>query len=185
MNTDLARVSRLDNYGDFTSPENDHGIHIDVSVKGNVGFSEVVIPAHMSGWKGPDATYAHKGAVATTIETVMAFSGIHFLKRATNAKSLLVEYFTQVPIKTKLRAEARLVQKRGENEAILECVLSDEHGTVLARGTGTYALYSTDQLRNLAHAQFPELVLGPNQANTVAACRPADLTRFEDTLKTM
>jgi len=187
MNTEVAnavRVKRLEKYSDFTSPENNRGISIEVSVKGGVGFSEVTIPAYMSGWKGPDITYAHKGAVATVLETVMAFSGIHLLKLATNAKSLSVEYFTQVPIETKLRAEAKLVQRRGQNEAIMECVLRDAQGTLLAQGTGTYALYSPDQLRSLARAPFSELALGPKVLSE-AGCNREDLARFEESLKTM
>lgn len=185
MNTDSVRVQRLEKYSDFTSPENNHGISIEVAVKGEVGFSEVTIPAYMSGWKGPNATYAHKGAVATVLETVMAFSGIYLLKLATNAKSLSVEYFTQVPIETKLHAEARLTQRRGQNEAIMECVLRDAHGTVLAQSTGTYALYSVDQLRNLAQTPFAELAVGPRGGVLEPACTGRDLPRFEELLKTM
>jgi acyl-coenzyme A thioesterase PaaI-like protein len=179
-----GRVARVKKYGDFTSPESDHGLPIEVTVKGDTAYSEVTIPPHMAGWRGPDQIYAHKGAVATVLETVMAFSGIRFLKKATNAKSLFVEYFTQVPVKTKLRAEAKLMQQRGESEAIFSVVLSDAEGRVLAQAAGTYALYSVEQLRNLSNSQFKELALGPG-AFGFAACRPEDLSIFEQQLAGM
>ncbi len=82
------------------------------------------------------------------------------------------------------RGEAKLLQRRGQNEAIMECVLRDAHGTVLAQSTGTYALYSPDQLRNLAQAPFSELALGPRVRSESASNRQ-DLARFEESLKTM
>ena len=160
-----------------------NGLAIDVHIKGDKAYSEVTIPESMAGWRGPTQTYAHKGAVATVLETVMAFGGIHFLKMATNAKTLSVEYFTQVPIKSKLVAEATLVRKRGDSEAILECVLKDGNGVTLAHGTGTYALYTPEQLRS-TDGVFAELALGPSLRNTTA-CRVEDVVRFEETLKSM
>lgn len=179
-------VTRLPKYADFTSPTNARGLGIKVQVKGSTAVSEVTIPRHMSGWQGPTEAYAHKGAVATILDTVMAFGGIHFLKRATNTKSLTIDYYTQVPVGTKLRAEARLVQRRGDSEAVIECALSDAKGTVLAKGTGTYATYSPEQLRDLTTLGNPELVLPPGintrQLANRAACKPADLTAFEKML---
>lgn len=175
---------RLERYSTLTSQNNKRGVPIDVVVRGRTAYSEVTIPAHMGGWIGPDQTYAHKGAIATVLETVMAFGGIRFLKRATSAKTLSVEYFTQVPIKTKLRAEATLVERRGDGEAILQGTLRDGKGNLLARSTGTYALYSTDDLRNLGQSKaLSELVLaaGAKQLG-MAACRPADLAQFEQML---
>ena len=180
-----TRVARIDKYADFTSPQNKQGLHVEVDVKDRTGVSEVTIPKHMSGWVSPEQTFAHKGAIASVLDTVMAFSGIRLLKRATNTKSLSIEYFTQVPVETKLKVEARLVQRRGDSEAILEAVIRDEGGTIMARGTGTYALYSVEQLRNLN--KFPHvaaLALGP-RASGFAACRPEDLSIFENMLNSM
>jgi acyl-coenzyme A thioesterase PaaI-like protein len=180
-NGSASRIARIDKYQDFTSPDNKSGISIDVDVKGNTASSQVTIPDHMAGWRSPDATYAHKGAVATVLETVMAFGGIRMLKCATNAKSLVVEYFTQVPLGAKLQVEAKLMQQRGKNEAILSAVMRDDQGTVLAQATGTYALYTVEELRNLSNNSFAELALGPRLAGRVA-CRVADLNAFEQSL---
>jgi len=182
-------VARLAKYTDFTSPTNAKGLGIKVQVKGKTAFSDVTIPQHMAGWQGPTEAYAHKGAIATIVDTVMAFGGIHLLKRATNTKSLTVEYYTQVPVGAKLRAEARLVQKRGDTEAVLECELRDAKGTVVAKGTGTYATYSPAQLRDLTSLGNPELVLAPSadtaKLANLAACRPADLAAFEKMLSAL
>ena len=187
-NTANRAVRRLKGYVDFTSPENDRGLPIEVTVKGNTAVSQVSIPGHMSGWQGPDQTFASKGAIATVLDTVMSFGGIHFLKKATVTKSLTVEYFTMVPVNTKLRAEARLVQQRGDGEAIIECTLSDSKGTQLARSTGTYAAYSVDELRNVSKSQTRQLLVGPGErlaATRLVACKPADLRAFEEMLSSL
>jgi acyl-coenzyme A thioesterase PaaI-like protein len=176
-------VQRLEKYLDFTSSENVNGLAIDVHVTGDIASSDVTIPESMTGWRGPTQSYAHKGAIATVLETVMAFGGIHFLKVATNAKTLCVEYFSQVPVATKLIAEATLVGKRGNVEAVLEGVLKDSSGAILARSTGTYALYTTEELLS-TDGVFADLARGPNLRNA-AACRPEDVTRFEETLRRM
>lgn len=189
MTAAAANVRRIEKYMDFTSPESTHGLGIQVHIKGGSALSEVVIPESMAGWRGPDQTFAHNGVVATILDTVMAFGGINFLKRATVTKSISVEYFTQVPVKAKLQAEAKLLQKRGDSEAILESELRNDRGVVMARAIGTYALYSPEQLRNVSQTSFPERLLAPGinlaALRSVSACGREDLTIFENNLKSL
>ena len=188
MRDATSRVIRLEKFMDFTSPENPHGIGIRVNVKDGVAYSDVTIPETMSGWQGPEQAFGHHGIVATILDTVMAFGGIHFLKRATATKGLSIEYFAQAPTHTRLRVEAKLVQKPCEDEAVLEGALRDAKGILIARATGTYALYSPAQLRDLTLALHPNLLLAPGvnpRVRSDAACRPADITRFENALRSM
>lgn len=188
MNDTAAEVVRLEKFMDFTSPENSHGIGIRVHVKDGIAFSHVTIPESMSGWQGPEQAFAHSGVVATILDTVMAFGGIYMLKRATATKALSIEYFAQAPTQTRLRVEAKLVQKRNENEAVLEGALRDAKGRLIARGVGTYALYSPKQLRDLSLTLHPNLLLAPGidpRVRSDAACRPEDVTRFENALQAM
>jgi len=158
-------LPRLEGYEDYTRP--DYGFPMEFYAKEGKIFSSVTVPKHMGGWRDRDQVQAHPGAVSMILDTVMNRGAIYLLKRSAMAKSLSVEYFKPVPIGKELQAESKVLMKRGEGEVVMESVLSDNNGNLLAKGIETFDLYTPQQLRDLA------------------LCRPQDILAFEQMLKTL
>ncbi len=103
-------------------------------------FSNVVIPSHLGGWKN----FAHGGIISTILDEVMGWTAIFRLRCLTLTKSMSIDFLKPVILETPLRAEGRLLRRDSEREATLVGHIQGADGTVLAKATGTFAVFTPD-----------------------------------------
>jgi uncharacterized protein (TIGR00369 family) len=116
---------------------NHSGLRMKFFTDGESLFSELSVPAHMSGWRN----MTHGGIISTMLDEIMSWSAIYLLKRFILTKSIQVEFLKPVYIQKPLRVQGKVAEIVTEREARMEAALFDEDGVLCARATGTLALF--------------------------------------------
>jgi uncharacterized protein (TIGR00369 family) len=111
-------------------------------------YSQLVVPEHLCGW----SNIVHGGVLTTILDEIMSWSAIHLLKRIALTRSLTVEFVKPVQVGSELRAEARVREADGKNDAITEGVIFDPRGDACARATANFKVFSPAVARRLGIA---------------------------------
>jgi uncharacterized protein (TIGR00369 family) len=120
--------------------KNEHGLQMRFFTNGSALFSRITIPKHLSGWQN----YAHGGVITTALDEIMGWSAIHLLKTFVLTKSISIDFLKPVFVGTEMKAEARLVEKRSDREAVMEASLFDPEGNLCSKSVGVFALLSPE-----------------------------------------
>ncbi|MCJ7602424.1 MAG: PaaI family thioesterase, partial [Desulfobulbaceae bacterium] len=82
---------------------------------GDSVVSRVAVPDHLCGW----GRVVHGGIIATMLDEIMGWTAIYLLKRLVLTKSLRVQFEKPLFAGDMLWLEGRVLEKRGEREALL------------------------------------------------------------------
>jgi uncharacterized protein (TIGR00369 family) len=115
---------------------------------GELVYSRIEVPAHLCGW----SNIVHGGVLTTILDEIMSWSAIHLLKRIALTRMLTVEFVKPVPVGRALRAEARVREADGKNDAITEGVIYDPRGDACARAMADFKVFSPAVARRLGIA---------------------------------
>jgi uncharacterized protein (TIGR00369 family) len=111
-------------------------------------YSQLTVPQHLCGW----SNIVHGGVLATVLDEIMSWSAIHLLKRIALTRTMTVEFVKPVQVGSALRAEGRVRETDGKNDAITEGVIYDPRGDACARATANFKVFSPAVARRLGIA---------------------------------
>jgi uncharacterized protein (TIGR00369 family) len=112
---------------------------------GTAVYSQLQVPEHLCGW----SNIVHGGVLTTILDEIMSWSAIHLLKRIALTRSMTVEFIKPVQVGSALRAEARVREADGKNDAVTEGVIYDSRGDACARATANFKVFSPAVARRL------------------------------------
>jgi uncharacterized protein (TIGR00369 family) len=130
------------------SSTNQYGLQMKFLTDGESVYSQMEVPDHLCGW----SNIVHGGVLTTILDEIMSWSAIHLLKRIALTRTLTVEFVKPVPVGRTLRAEARVREADGKNDAITEGVICDPRGDTCARATANFKVFSPAVARRLGIA---------------------------------
>jgi uncharacterized protein (TIGR00369 family) len=96
---------------------------------GSAVYSRVKVPEHLCGW----SNIVHGGVLTTILDEVMSWSAIILLKRIALTRGIAVEFIKPVQVGGELKAEGRVRETGGQNDAVTEGVLYDASGRMPAQ----------------------------------------------------
>jgi uncharacterized protein (TIGR00369 family) len=108
-------------------------------------YSQLQVPEHLCGW----SNIVHGGVLTTILDEIMSWASIHLLKRIALTRSMTVEFIKPVQVGSTLRAEARVRETDGKNDAVTEGVIYDPPGETCARATANFKVFSPAVARRL------------------------------------
>jgi uncharacterized protein (TIGR00369 family) len=115
---------------------------------GQAVYSRLRVPEHLCGW----SNIVHGGVLTTILDEIMSWSAIHILKRIALTHSIRVEFLKPVQVGSELRAEARVQEADGKNDAVTAGVIYDPRGDPCARATANFKVFSPAVARRLGIA---------------------------------
>lgn len=130
------------------SPVNSSGLQMRFLTDGAAVYSQLTVPQHLCGW----SNIVHGGVLATVLDEIMSWSAIHLLKRIALTRTMTVEFVKPVQVGSALRAEGRVRETDGKNDAITEGVIYDPRGDACARATANFKVFSPAVARRLGIA---------------------------------
>lgn len=140
------RLPNLENHKCFgCSPSNPSGLQMKFYSRGESVFSWVTVPDHLCGWHN----LAHGGAVSAVLDEIMGRAAVYFLKKFIMTKSMTVEFLKPILIGQEMKAEGKVLERKNDREATVDGLIFDAKGTLCARGTGTFALFTPDVLMKM------------------------------------
>ncbi len=101
------------------------------------------VPDHLTGWDH----IIHGGIITTMLDEIMGWSALHLLKKMTLTKSITVDFLKPVYLGEEIRLEGRMVELRGDREALMQGILYNQADQACAKATGIFALFTIDQMR--------------------------------------
>jgi len=135
------------------SPVNPSGLQMKFYPKDSSVFSQLKVPEHLGGWN----QLVHGGVLSTILDEVMSWAAIYLLKRITLTKSMTVDFLKPVYIDYPLSAEGKVLEIKGRHEAVMEGILSNSEGTICARSTANFAIFSPAVAKRLGIANEEHL----------------------------
>jgi acyl-coenzyme A thioesterase PaaI-like protein len=126
-------------------PDNKAGLGMQFFSDGDSVVSRVAVPDHLCGW----GRVVHGGIIATMRDEVMGWAAIYLLKRLVLTKSLQVQFEKPLFAGDMLWLEGRVLEKRGEREALLTGEVINPAGERCASAQGVFALFTGDAAKNL------------------------------------
>jgi uncharacterized protein (TIGR00369 family) len=130
------------------SPTNPSGLRMRFLTDGEAVYSRLKVPEHLCGW----SNIVHGGVLTTILDEVMSWSAITLLKRIALTQGITVEFIKPVHVGSELKAEGRVRETGGKNDAVVEGVLYDASGEPCARASATFKVFSPAVARRLAIA---------------------------------
>lgn len=112
-------------------------------------ISWVTVPQHLCGW----SRLVHGGVITTMLDEIMGRSVIYLLKKLGLTKHMEIEFIRPVFIGKELRIEGNVREVLNDREALAEGVLYDEEGRVCTKSKGTFALFSTERMKQMGVAE--------------------------------
>ena len=147
--TPLKELPRSGNHNCFgCSPANPSGLRMRFFSDGDAVYSRVTVPEHLCGW----SNIVHGGVLTTILDEIMSWAAIYLLKRIALTRSINVEFIKPARVGHEIRAEGRVAQTNGKNDAVTEGVLIDASGEVCARASAVFKVFSPAIARRLAIA---------------------------------
>jgi len=135
------------------SPVNPSGLQMRFFSDGAAVYAQLAVPEHLCGW----SNIVHGGVLTTILDEIMSWSAIHLLKRIALTRTLTVEFVKPVQVGSELRAEGRVREADGKNDAITEGVIYDPRGDACARATANFKVFSPAVARRLGIADEASL----------------------------
>jgi uncharacterized protein (TIGR00369 family) len=120
------------------SPVNAAGLRMTFFRQDDAVYSRAAIPEHLCGWN----SVAHGGVVSTILDETMSWAAMVLLKRLSFTRKMTVEFMQTVAVGATMETESRVLEVRGDREAVVEGVLTDSDGNVCAMSRGTFRIFS-------------------------------------------
>lgn len=130
------------------SPVNPSGLQMRFFTDGRMVYSQLRVPEHLCGW----SNIVHGGVLTAILDEIMSWSAIHLLKRIALTRALTVEFLKPVPVGSELRAEGRVRETDGRNDAVTEGVIYDPRGDACALASAKFKVFSPAVARRLGIA---------------------------------
>ncbi|MGD9504142.1 MAG: PaaI family thioesterase [Syntrophobacteraceae bacterium] len=127
------------------SPTNPSGLHMKFHTDGEMVFSSLTVPSHLCGWDN----LVHGGVISTILDEIMGRAALFMLKRLSLTKSLTVDFLKPLYIGDEIRTEGRVLEVKGEREAVVEGIIYDSSSKLCARSTGVFKLFTPENLLRL------------------------------------
>jgi uncharacterized protein (TIGR00369 family) len=145
----LKELPRSANHNCFgCSQVNPAGLRMRFFTDGSAVYSQVAVPEHLCGW----SNIVHGGVLTTILDEIMSWSAIFLLKRIALTRSIRVDFIKPAKVGQALKAEGRVSQTDGPNDAVTEAVLIDAAGEVCTRATAAFKVFSPAVARRLGIA---------------------------------
>ncbi|MBN1497344.1 MAG: PaaI family thioesterase [Spirochaetes bacterium] len=145
----IEKMKKLPNRGKNPcfgcGPSNPYGLRMAFYTDGVSVFSPLSIPGHLCGWND----LAHGGVISTVLDEAMSWAAISLLGRYILTRSMTVDFLRPVWIKRQIVAEARVMEKVNERDAVMEGAIYDDTGALCARSQGRYALFTLEGINRL------------------------------------
>ena len=135
------------------SPVNPSGLQMKFFASQDTVISNITIPEHLCGW----SNIAHGGVLTTVLDEIMSWTALHFLKRITMTRSINIEFIKPVYIRNPLKAEGRVLEQSERHGAVMEGTLYNDKGTVCAKSTADFAVFSPKVAKRLGIADDASL----------------------------
>jgi uncharacterized protein (TIGR00369 family) len=135
------------------SPINPSGLQMKFYTNDSAVFSEIQVPAHLCGWNN----LIHGGVLSTILDEIMSWAAIYLLKRITLTKSMTIDFLKPAYIDHTLKAEGKVLELKGRHEAVMEGILLNSDGTICARSTANFAIFSPAVAKRLGIANQEHL----------------------------
>ena len=142
----LKRLPNTDTHNCFAcSPKNPSGLKMTFFASDRSVFSQVTIPHHLCGWNN----LAHGGVLSTILDEVMSWTAMYLLKNIVMTRSITVEFLKPVYIGQRLKAEGRVLEVKGQHQAVLEAFIYDPEEEICAKAKGNFAIFSSRIARRM------------------------------------
>ena len=149
-------VPNRDDHNCFAcSPQNPAGLAMKFYSDGTSVVSWLQVGGHLCGWDN----LVHGGVISTMLDEIMSWTIIHLLRKFILTKRITVDFLKPLYVDTPLRVEGRIKELRGQREAIVEGVVTDEERGLCARSVGTFALLKPQIARRMK-IMSPEAIDG-------------------------
>ncbi|MEJ2727715.1 MAG: PaaI family thioesterase [Deltaproteobacteria bacterium] len=146
-NEEYIQLPNRGNHNCFgCSPVNAYGLQMTFYANEAAVFSKVTVPEHLCGWNN----LVHGGVLGTILDEIMSWSAIYLLKRVPMTKSMTVDFLKPTYVGNPLKAEGRVLDKKGKHEALLEGRIYNKDDICCASSTGTFAVFSPAVARRLS-----------------------------------
>jgi uncharacterized protein (TIGR00369 family) len=142
-------------------PANPSGLHMRFYANENEVVSWVTVPDHLRGW----SNLVHGGIISTLLDEIMSWAAIHLLQKIIVTKSMTVDFVKPIYIGQKLKAQGRIVEVAGRNEAILQGYLHNAQDELCAKSRGRFALLKPKVAVRLGVVDAEDLEILLNQTN--------------------
>ena len=146
---DTASLNPLPNMKDHNcfgcSPVNPHGLQMIFLAAPGAVASRLSVPDHLCGWNN----IVHGGVVSTILDEIMSRAAVYLLGRVILTRSIQVDFLKPVFTGKPIQAEGRVLERINEREAMIEGQLFNAEGTLCARSTGHFALFTPKTIRKL------------------------------------
>lgn len=142
----LKEISNRSDHRCFgCSPNNRHGLQMKFYTDDSSVYSWIVVPPHLSGW----SDLVHGGVLSTIMDEIMSWTAIHTLRKFILTKSIGVDFLKPVFIGQRLMAEGRVSGTAKKRQATVEGYLYNDDDRLCVKGTGTFALFTLDEVRKM------------------------------------
>jgi uncharacterized protein (TIGR00369 family) len=137
----LKQIPGLDNHNCFgCSPRNASGLQMEFFSSDKSLLSRVTVPDHLCGW----SNLVHGGVISAILDEIMSWSAMVQLKKIILTKSITVDYKHPVYTGKALMVEGKVLEVKGEREALMEGLLYSDEGKLCSRSEGTFALFTPE-----------------------------------------
>ena len=154
MEKDRKYLPNSSNHNCFgCSPVNPSGLQMKFYTNGSSVYSQVKVPEHLCGWN----QLVHGGVLTTILDEIMSWATIYLLKQITLTKSMTIEFIKPVYVNNNLKAEGRVLEKTAKHDALVEGILYNSEGTICARSSAKFAVFSPAVAKRLGIANEEHL----------------------------
>jgi len=137
----LKQIPALDNHNCFgCSPRNASGLQMEFFSSDKSLLSRVTVPDHLCGW----SNLVHGGIISAILDEIMSWSAIVQLKKIILTKSITVDFKHPVYTGKALMVEGKVLEVKGEREAVMEGFLYSDGGKLCSSSEGTFALFTPE-----------------------------------------
>jgi uncharacterized protein (TIGR00369 family) len=146
-NEEYIQLPNRGNHNCFgCSPVNAYGLQMTFYANKAAVFSKVTVPEHLCGWNN----LVHGGVLSTILDEIMSWSAIYLVKQVPMTKSMTVDFFKPTYVGNPLKAEGRVLDKKGKHEALIEGRIYNTDDVCCAGATGTFAVFSPAVAKRLS-----------------------------------
>lgn len=125
------------------SPHNVSGLRMKFYANDKTVFSWITIPNKLAGFK----EVVHGGITVTMLDEITAWATLYFIKKAAVTKSIKSDFLRMISTDQQLRLEGRILEVKGEREAIAEGLLYNSEEKLCAKAITTMAILDEESFK--------------------------------------
>lgn len=120
------------------SPVNSSGLQMTFYTNESAVYSNTTVPGHLCGWNN----LVHGGVLTTIMDEIMSWAAIYLLKQVPMTKSITVDFLKPVYVRSPLKAEGIILDKKGKREALMQGRIYNQDDVCCAQANGIFAVFS-------------------------------------------